>query len=64
MRLLKELGFIMTEEGRYGPISHVLILNPFRVVKRLHANGRVQKIRYHALLQRLDDVGATDLEDE
>lgn len=62
MRLLEEFGFILTEEGRYGPISHVLILHPYLAVKRLSAAGRVQKIRYNALAQRLGDVGVNDLE--
>lgn len=64
MRRLEELGFIQIAEGRYGPISHVLIMHPYLVVKRLHAAGKVQDIRYSALLQRLDDVGAKDLEAE
>ena len=64
MRLLEELGFIQIVEGRYGPISHVLIMHPYLVTKHLHAAGKVQDIRYNALLQRLDDVGAKDLEEE
>ncbi len=64
MRLLEQIGFIRIAEGRYGPISHVLILHPYLVIQRLHAAGKVQDIRYNALLQRLDDVGATDLEEE
>ena len=64
MRLLKEFGFIKITEGRYGPISHVLIMHPYLVIRRLHADGKVDDIRYNALLQRLDDVGAKDLEEE
>lgn len=64
VRLLDKLGFIRFVEGRYGPISHILILNPFLVIKELHAKGEVQESRYQALLQRLDDVGAKDLAEE
>ena len=64
MRLLASFGFLKVAEGRYGPISHVLILDPYLVVKRLYNQRLVQDVRYNALLQRLDDVGAKDLDDE
>ena len=64
MRLLAEFGFILTAEGRYGPISHVLILHPYFAVRNLRPSGKVQEIRYNALLQRLEDVGAKELEEE
>jgi len=64
IRLLADLEFIRVAEGRYGAISHILILHPFLATKRLHVAGKVQDIRYEALLLRLDDVGAKDLEDE
>lgn len=56
MRLLEQFGFICTAEGRYGPISHVLILHPYLAVKRLYDEKKAQAERYNALLQRLDDV--------
>ena len=39
-------------------------MHPYLVIRRLHADGKVDDIRYNALLQRLDDVGAKDLEEE
>ena len=64
MRLIEEFGFIKTAEGRYGPISHVLILHPYFAVRGMRSNGKVQEIRYNALLQRLEEVGAKELEEE
>lgn len=63
MRILEDLGFIMTEPGRYGPISHVLILHPYRVVQRMKTQGLVQNLRFSALMQRLDDIGVKDLQE-
>lgn len=64
IKILEELGFISVAAGRYGPISHILIIHPYVVAKRLFEAGKVDGIRYNALLQRLDDVGANDLESE
>ena len=64
MRLLQSLEYIRIAEGRYGPISHVLIMNPYMITKQQYEAGKVQEVRYNALLQRLDDVGAKDLEED
>ena len=61
MRILSELGFIKVEEGRYGPFSHVLIMNPHLAVERLHDSGKVQSLRFNALVARLEEVGESDL---
>ena len=51
MRILENFGFILTEPGRYGPISHVLILHPYRAVQRMNSQGLVQHLRFNALMQ-------------
>ena len=61
MRILADLGFVRIEEGRYGPISHVLVLNPHLAVKRLHDAGKIQPVRFHALVARLEEIGEADL---
>ena len=61
MRLLAELGFIKIEEGRYGPFSHVLIMNPHLAVKGLHDKGKIQPVRFYALVARLEEIGEIDL---
>ena len=63
MRILEDLGFISTKPGRYGPISHVLILHPYRAVQRMKSQGLVQNLRYDVLAQRLDDIGVKDLQE-
>lgn len=62
MRLLAELDFIRVEEGRYGPFSHVLIMNPHLAVKHLYEDGKIQPVRFNALVARLEEVGETDLD--
>ena len=43
IRKLEELGFISVKGGQAGPLSHVLILNPYRVIERLHATKRLSR---------------------
>ena len=62
MRILRDLGFIHAKDGLYGEFSYILIPNPFHVIKTLDDDGRIQKDRMNALVDRLRDVGATDLE--
>lgn len=62
VRMLSELGFILTAEGASGPFSHALILDPFLVVKKLHAAGKIPKDIYNALYARSQAVGSQDME--
>ena len=64
MRRLRDLGFIVTNEGIYGEFSYVLILNPFEVVRDLNHEGQIDATRYTALLMRLEEVGSTELTEE
>jgi|GEM_PF-975238 len=59
--VLKVLGFIDTKDGPAGPYQYILLLNPYQVVKALHAKGWVQDSAYRALFQRAVDIGAVDL---
>lgn len=63
MKLLTELGFIDHKPGSSGPYSHVLIWNPYKVIKRHYEEktAHVQEATYNALLQRCHEIGATDL---
>ena len=63
LRVLKELGFIDYKPGPAGPSQYVLLLNPYHAVRRLRASGWVQDVTYTALMQRMSDIGATDLEE-
>jgi len=63
MRILQELGFIAIAEGPNGPISYVLIYNPYLVVSQHVRNGSINAATFNALKQRMIEIGAQDLED-
>lgn len=62
MRILADLGFIDIKDGPNGAISYVLILNPYTVVKELHTKRRVDTKSYHALIERMIEIRASDLQ--
>ncbi|AOI77937.1 hypothetical protein WS54_16435 [Burkholderia sp. NRF60-BP8] len=59
MKMLKELGFIDFRKGTKGPMQYVLLLNPYKVVKKLHAAGLVPDTQYAALLERASAIGSS-----
>jgi len=61
MAILVKLGFIETKEGPTGPMSYVLILNPFLVLKEHRAQGTIGQNAYNALLERLIETGTDEL---
>jgi len=65
MRKLKELGFIKTKEGSSGEFNHILIINPYLVIKEHHRkkNIGIREDAYNALYERALDIGIKDLED-
>jgi hypothetical protein len=66
MQLLQALKFIDIKPGNSGPISHVLIWNPHRVIRWHHDQktpGLVEA-NFNALLSRALDIGANDMMDE
>lgn len=62
MQILEKLGFIEIKEGSSGKIGYALILNPYHVVYKLNTQGKVDSRLYNSLLQRMNEVGAQDLE--
>jgi hypothetical protein len=62
MRLLEQLTYIDIKPGPSGPISYVLILNPYLVVKRHHDNGLVNASSWNALVEKMIEIRATDLQ--
>ena len=63
MRSLKDLGFIDIKSGPNGPISYVLILNPYLVVRQLYDAGQINESFFNSLAQRMIEIGAHDLSD-
>ena len=61
MHILKDLGFIDIKEGPNGPISYVLIFNPYLEVRKHRQAGRVNDAFFNSLIQRTIDTGAQDL---
>jgi len=62
IKTLEDLGFIGIKDGPNGPISYVLIYNPYRVIRGHYAAGHVPQGTYNALKQRLIEIGAQDLD--
>jgi hypothetical protein len=63
MRILVDLGFIDIAQGPNGPISYVLIYNPYQVVKRHSEKGNINTATFNALKQRMIEIGAQDLDE-
>ena len=63
MRILAELGFIDVKDGPNGPLSYVLIWNPYAVVRDHHGRGRVDSKSYNALLERMIEIRAADFQE-
>lgn len=65
IKVLHELKFIDVKAGKSGPISHVLIFNPHKVIRWHHSQktpGLVEA-NFNALLERAFDIGANDMLD-
>ena len=63
IRILANLNFIDLKEGSNGAISYILLWNPYRVIKHHSQQGRVDNRSYNALLDRMIEIGASDLEE-
>lgn len=66
MQLLKSLFFIDIKPGRSGPISHVILWNPHRVIRYHRDQGTpgLVEANYNALVERAADIGANDMFDQ
>jgi hypothetical protein len=62
MRKLEELGFIMTKPGVAGEFQYVLIMNPIHTIE-MHYKKLKKDHAYDALISRLVQIGADDLDD-
>lgn len=63
MKRLAELGFIRAKEGPSGDFAYVLLLNPIQVIDEIYKT-RPHDHYYTALISRLIQIGADDLEPE
>jgi hypothetical protein len=63
MKILKDLFFIDIKPGKSGPISHVIIFNPHKIIQNHHLKktpGLVEA-SYNMLIDRALDIGAKDM---
>jgi hypothetical protein len=66
IRKLEELGFISVKAGQAGPLSHVLLLNPYLVIERLHKAKTLGLTleKYNAFIERAIEIGAIESAEE
>lgn len=63
MRKLQELGLVDIKAGLASDFQYVLLLNPIIVIAQIYSNKKLpEDAAYSALMTRLIDVGADDLE--
>lgn len=63
IHILENLRFIDVKEGPNGPISYVLIFNPYLIVREHYGTGHVNKAFFNSLRQRMIEIGAQDLDE-
>jgi hypothetical protein len=63
MKILKDLLFIDIKPGKSGPISHVIIFNPHKVIQGHHEKKTpgLLEASYNMLIDRALDIGAKDM---
>lgn len=61
MAKLQEFGFINAQKGSISDYQYVLVYNPYKVIKKLNDDGRIQRELYLALFKRAQEIGAEDL---
>ncbi|ANN57531.1 hypothetical protein A9174_12690 [Mesorhizobium loti NZP2037] len=62
IELLAELGLIRIKGGSAGKYAHAVVLNPHKIIRRLHEEGHegILSERYDALVERANEIGSTD----
>jgi len=63
VEILRQHGFIDVLPGSNGPISYILIFNPYVVLRTLHGEGKLSDGPFNALRQRMIEIGAQDLDE-
>lgn len=60
---LKELGFLDIKHGLSKEVQFVLILNPYHIIAKSYAAGKVPVEMWNAIMVRSAEIGATDIDD-
>ena len=66
MKSLADLGFVKVAAGPRGGLSHAAIPNPHLVIRRLHRDKHpgLTQAAFNTLVERANDIGAKDMENE
>lgn len=65
MKILEKLGFIKTKPLGIEKLGYVVLINPYKVVKKLSQDGTYQDEGwFNALIERAEEIKATDFEDD
>lgn len=62
IKILESLKFIDVKDGPNGPISYIIIWNPYTIIKEHKDNSMVDSKSYNALMERMIEIRATDLQ--
>jgi len=62
IRLLQEMGLIDVKGGPNGPISYILLFNPYQVLQKAHSAGRIDQSSWNALMEKIIEIRAKDLD--
>lgn len=64
VRKLEDLQFLITKPGVSGNLHYVQLWNPYLVIKYHHKNRTAgfPEDRYHALVERMMEIGARDFD--
>jgi hypothetical protein len=62
IRILEKLGFTEIEGGPSGPISYILLLNPYHVLRDAHGKGLIDQSSWNALMEKIIEIRAKDLD--
>lgn len=60
--ILKSLGFIDVQSGSNGPISYILIRNPYHALRDLHGAGKIDATSWNALREKMIEIRAKDFD--
>lgn len=63
IKKLHDLGFIDVKEGPSGPVSYILVENPYTPLQKLREEGMIPDRFWNALIARMIEIGADDLDD-
>ncbi len=63
IRILQELGFIDVREGSSGPVSYILIENPYTALRKLRSKKMISSNLLNSLTERMIEIGADDFDE-